>query len=302
MHWYANSYFGDYLMSKTSMKIEEMFSVSGKVIAITGAAGIIYSTVSRALSANGAKVALLDIHLEKVTALAGQINADGGQAIDIECNVLEMASIQAALKTIISKFGGCDVLINGAGGNRKGACVPADKSFTDLPLDELSKVFELNYKGTVQPSQVFCKHFAQVGRGVVINTSSMCALAPLTNVPGYSNAKAAVTNFTRWLAVQVKVDFPEADIRVNEIAPGFFDTSQNHHLLFESDDKTLTKRGHSIIAHTPMGRFGTPEELIGPIIAMISDAGSFLNGITFCVDGGFNVYSGVGPLDEKKRG
>jgi NAD(P)-dependent dehydrogenase (short-subunit alcohol dehydrogenase family) len=127
----------------------------------------------------------------------------------------------------------------------------------------------------------------------------MCALSPLTNVIGYSNAKAAVTNFTQWLAVQVKVDFPRANIRVNEIAPGFFDTNQNHRLLFEEDDKTLTSRGHSIIANTPQGRFGNPDELLGPILLLLSDAGSFMQGTTIPIDGGFNVYSGVGPLDDK---
>jgi len=128
----------------------------------------------------------------------------------------------------------------------------------------------------------------------------MSAILPLTNVIGYSNAKAAVTNLTRWLAVQVKVDFPNADIRVNEIAPGFLDTTQNHRLLFEEDDKTLTPRGRSIIANTPFGRFGDPQELLGPVVLLISDAGSFLHGVTIPVDGGFAIYSGVGPLDEKK--
>ena len=277
-----------------------MFDVSGKVIAVTGAGGILYSSIAKALAENGARVALLDLLGEKAEELAGEIKADGGEAIGIGCDVLDRDSMESALKAIIDAFGGCDALINGAGGNRKGACVAADSDFTKLSLDELDKVFELNYKGTVLPTQVFCTHFASQGKGNVINTTSMCALAPLTNVPGYSNAKAAVSNFTRWLAVQVKVDFPAADIRVNEIAPGFFDTTQNHALLFEEDDVTLTKRAESIIANTPMGRFGMPEELIGPIVLLLSDAGSFLDGVTLCVDGGFNVYSGVGPLDEKK--
>jgi len=280
-------------------KIKELFSVSGKVVAVTGAAGIIYSAVSRALAARGAKVALLDILGDKVQQVADEINADGGQAIGIECSVLDAASVNGALDSVLKAFGCCDALINGAGGNRKGACVPPDGRFTDLPLDELDRVFELNYKGTFLPSQIFCRYFAESGKGIVINTSSMSAFAPLTNVPGYSNAKSAVTNFTQWLAVQVKVDFPEAEIRVNEIAPGFLDTTQNHRLLFEPDDRTLTPRGRSIISHTPLGRFGDPLELVGPIILLLSDAGSFVHGATICVDGGFNVYSGVGPLDEK---
>jgi NAD(P)-dependent dehydrogenase (short-subunit alcohol dehydrogenase family) len=283
-----------------TVKVDELFNVSGQVVAVTGAAGVIYGAISKALAANGANVALLDILGDKVQATAEEIEADGGEAIGVECNVLDIESVRAALDAIAARFGRCDALINGAGGNRKGACVPPDGQFTELDLDELDKVFALNYKGTFLPSQVFCRYFAERGEGIVINTSSMSALAPLTNVPGYSNAKAAVTNLTQWLAVQVKVDYPEADIRVNEIAPGFLDTTQNHNLLFESDNETLTPRGESIIAHTPLGRFGDPEELVGPIILLLSKAGSFLHGITLCVDGGFNVYSGVGPLDEKR--
>jgi NAD(P)-dependent dehydrogenase (short-subunit alcohol dehydrogenase family) len=280
--------------------ITEMFGVAGQRIAVTGAGGILYGAICRALAANGARVALLDLAEPNVRALEAEIRAAGGEALAVPCNVLDEASMEAALAAVVEAFGGCDALINGAGGNRKGACVAPDSDFTQLALDELDRVFALNYKGTVLPTQVFCRHFAAVGAGNVINTSSMSALAPLTNVAGYSNAKAAVTNFTRWLAVQVKVDFPEADIRVNEIAPGFFDTTQNHHLLFEADDTTLTKRGHSILAHTPMGRFGNPDELIGPIVMLLSAAGSFLHGVTLCIDGGFSAYSGVGPLDEKR--
>jgi len=282
-----------------AVKVEEIFNISGKVVAVTGAAGVIYAAVSKALADNGAKVALLDVLGEKVRQLAEEIRQAGGQAIGIECSVLDAKSIEAALETIIGEYGRCDALINGAGGNRKGATVPPDGRFTELSLAELDKVFQLNYTGTVLPSQIFAEHFAEKGSGQIINTSSMSALAPLTNVAGYSNAKAAVTNFTRWLAVQVKVDFPRVDIRVNEIAPGFLDTTQNHRLLFEDDDRTLTMRGESIIAHTPMGRFGRPEELVGPIVLLLSEAGSFLHGVTLCVDGGFNVYSGVGPLNEK---
>ena len=282
-----------------TVKTRELFDVSGLVVAVTGAAGVIYGTLSRALAANGARVALLDILGDKVKDMAEEIKAEGGEAVGIECSVLDEQSIGAALERIVAEFGRCDALINGAGGNRKGACVPPDGKFTDLSVEELDKVFALNYKGTFLPSQVFCRYFAGVGKGIVINTSSMSALAPLTNVPGYSNAKAAVTNLTRWLAVQVKVDYPEADIRVNEIAPGFLDTTQNHDLLFDADGQ-LTPRGRSIIAHTPLDRFGDPEELLGPIVLLLSPAGSFLHGITLCVDGGFDVYSGVGPLDEKR--
>jgi len=280
--------------------VESLFNVSGKVVALTGAAGILYGNISKALGRNGVKVALLDIMGDKVEEIAAEIRAEGGDAIGIECSVLDGDSLQNALDKIVAEFGTCDALINGAGGNRKGACVAPDGDLTQMDLDEFDKVFMLNYKGTVLPTQIFCKYFAQKGEGSIINTSSMSSLAPLTNVAGYSNAKAAVTNFTRWLAVQVYVDFPNANIRVNEIAPGFFDTTQNHYLLFKEDDVTLTPRGESIIANTPMNRFGDPEELVGPIILLLSEAGSFLQGITLCIDGGFNIYSGVGPLDEKK--
>ena len=279
---------------------DRVFSISGKVVAITGAAGVIYGAIARGLAARGAKVALLDLLGDKAEELAAEIRADGGEAIGIACSVLDAESVSAALDRILREFGRVDVLINGAGGNRAGATVPRDATFTDLSLEEVDKVFALNYKGTFLPTQIFCKRFAQQGRGIIVNTSSMCSFAPLTNVPGYSNAKAAVTNFTQWLAVQVKVDYPDAEIRVNEIAPGFLDTTQNHRLLFEADDKTLTPRGRSIISHTPLGRFGDPEELLGPVLLLISDAGSFLHGTTIAVDGGFAVYSGVGPLDEKK--
>jgi len=281
------------------INIESLFSVKDKVVAITGAAGVIYGAISKALAKNGAKVAVMDILEEKAQEVAEEIKKDGGEAIAVKCNVLNLDSIQAALDAILEAYGTVDALINGAGGNKKEACVPPNGRFTELDLDAIDFVFALNYKGTFMPSQIFCKYFAQKGKGCIINTSSMCSIAPLTNVPGYSNAKAAVTNFTQWLAVQVKVDYPEADIRVNEIAPGFLDTTQNHHLLF-NEDNTLTLRGESIIHGTPADRFGDPDELVGPIILLLSDAGSFLHGVTLAVDGGFAVYSGVGPLDEKK--
>jgi len=279
----------------------DLFDITGKVVAITGAAGVIYSTMAKGLAARGAKVALLDLLADKAQEVADAIKQAGGEAIALPCNVLDADSIQAALDTIVQDFGRVEVLINGAGGNRAGATVPRDGKFTDLDPGELDKVFALNYKGTFLPTQIFCRYFAERGEGIIVNTSSMSAIMPLTNVPGYSNAKAAVTNFTQWLAVQVKVDYPEANIRVNEIAPGFLDTTQNHRLLFEEDDKTLTPRGESIIHNTPLGRFGDPTELLGPVILLISEAGSFLHGTTIAIDGGFAIYSGVGPLDEKKR-
>ena len=179
----------------------DVFDITGRVIAITGAAGVIYSTIAKGLAARGAKVALLDLLADKAEEVAEEIRGAGGEAIAIPCNVLDAGSIHAALDTILQDFDKVDVLINGAGGNRAGATVPRDGKFTDLDLGELDKVFALNYKGTFLPTQIFCKYFAERGEGIVVNTSSMSAIAPLTNVPGYSNAKAAVTNFTQWLAV-----------------------------------------------------------------------------------------------------
>ena len=190
-------------------KVEEVFSVSGKVVAVTGAAGVIYAAVSRALAANGAKVALLDLLGEKVAALAEEIRAAGGEAIGIECNVLEGESIEAALQAVVEAFGTCDALVNGAGGNRKGATVPPDGQFTSLPPEELEAVFRLNYLGTVLPSQIFADYFARRGDGCIINTSSMSALAPLTNVGGYSNALSLESarrrgvNYAEWLSTRL---------------------------------------------------------------------------------------------------
>jgi NAD(P)-dependent dehydrogenase (short-subunit alcohol dehydrogenase family) len=183
-------------------KQDALFSVSGKVVAITGAAGVIYGAIARGLAARGAKLALLDLLGDKAQEAADGIRAEGGEAIGVACNVLDTDSIAPALDTIIKSFGRVDVLINGAGGNRPGASVPRDGVFTDLSLEEVDKVFALNYKGTFLPTQIFCKYFAKQGKGIIVNTSSMCSFAPLTNVPGYSNAKAAVTNFTQWLATR----------------------------------------------------------------------------------------------------
>jgi NAD(P)-dependent dehydrogenase (short-subunit alcohol dehydrogenase family) len=213
---------------------------------------------------------------------------------------MDRGSIEAALDSLVkcATFGNVDVLINGAGGNQKAATVQADQRFTNLDPDAIRRVIDLNLLGTVIPSQVFCSHFAAVGRGVIINTSSMCAFAPLTNVPGYSAAKAAVSNFTRWLAVQMRRDYPGTDIRVCEIAPGFLISDQNRALLVNADG-SFTVRADSILRHTPMGRFGEPDELVGALVFLMSKAGSFMNGTTITIDGGFSAFSGVGPLNEQ---
>jgi len=290
------------------MNQDPLFDVSDKVVAVTGAAGVIYSHVARELAKRGAKVALLDIAREEpgnpesslvAETTAKEIRASNGRAIALYCDVLDHESVGGALTKTVEALGNVDVLINGAGGNKKEACVSPDGKFLDLDLTAVDAVFELNYKGTFIPSKIFCQHFAANGHGVIINTSSMCACAPLTDVPGYSGAKAAVSNLTGWLANQVRVDLPDADIRVNEIRPGFLVTNQNRHLLYSDD--VLTDRGKSIIHNTPLGRFGKPEELVGVIIMLMAEAGSFLHGTAINIDGGFANYAGVGPLNAKRH-
>ncbi|HAI98672.1 TPA: D-mannonate oxidoreductase [Candidatus Peribacteria bacterium] len=289
------------------MNQDPLFYIDGKVIVITGAAGVIYSHVAQALASRGAAVALLDVKRVdpqnhhsplQAEATAQAIRDAGGRALALFCNVFHVDGVKAALREVVLQLGNVDVLINGAGGNQKAATVQPTQKFTELPLDAMRSVVDLNLMGTFIPCQVFCEHFAQIGQGVIINTSSMCAFAPLTNIPGYSAAKAAVTNLTRWLAAQVRVDFPGTVIRVNEIAPGFLITEQNRNLLLNPDESPKP-RAVSVLRRTPMGRFGEPEELVGALVFLMSQASTFVTGTTVVVDGGFAACSGVGPLDEK---
>jgi NAD(P)-dependent dehydrogenase (short-subunit alcohol dehydrogenase family) len=269
-----------------------MFDVSGKCVAITGGAGVLCGAMARALAGRGAKVAVLDIMDEAAAGLCDEITRAGGTALPIHCNVLEKTSVERALAETLAKLGRADVLVNGAGGNRKEAtCVPPVEFF-DLPNDALRAVFDLNCLGTMLPSQVFGRHFAQRGQGVIVNISSMNAFRPLTNIAAYSAAKAAVSNFTQWLAVYM-AQRHSPNIRVNAIAPGFFLTEQNRFLLTDEKTGELTGRGEQIISHTPAGRFGEPEELVGTLIWLISEAAKFVNGCVVPVDGGFNAYAGV---------
>ena len=271
---------------------DDLFDVTGKCVAITGGAGVLCGTMSRALAARGAKVAVLDIMDDAAAALCEEITSAGGTAFPVHCNVLESESVKAALATTLEKLGRVDVLINGAGGNKKQATCSPPVEFFDLPADAVRWVFELNCLGTILPSQVFGRHLAQRGEGVIVNISSMAALRPLTNVVGYAAAKAAVSNFTQWLAVYM-CQRHSANIRVNAIAPGFFLTAQNRFLLTDEKTGEPTPRGRQIIDHTPAGRYGGPEELVGTLVWLISDAARFVTGIVVPVDGGFSAYSGV---------
>ena len=271
---------------------DTLFSVEGKVAALTGGAGVLCSEMALALARRGAKVAVLDIMDAPAAALCGQIGSAGGTAVAVHCNVLDKSSIEQAHAEVAERLGPVDVLVNGAGGNKKEAtCLPPESLFFDLPADAIRWVFELNCMGTILPSQVFGRHMADRGAGVIVNLSSMCAFTPLTRVAGYSAAKAAVSNFTQWLATYMAQNH-STEIRVNAIAPGFFLTEQNRFLL-QAEDGTPTPRGRQIIDGTPMGRYGRPAELIGTLVWLISDASKFVTGVVVPVDGGFDAFSGV---------
>ena len=267
-------------------------SLAQKVAVITGAGGVLCSTITRALAAQKVKVAVLDLMPEAAQKVVDQIKASGGQALAVKNNVLDKSDLQAARDKILAEFGQIDILINGAGGNKREATTSKDLSFFDLPESALKFVFELNILGTILPSQVFGKVLAEKGQGSILNISSMSAFAPLTNVVGYSAAKAAVSNFTAWLAVHISQNYSK-DVRVNAIAPGFFLTEQNRFLLTDEKTGQLTLRGQTIIDHTPTGRFGDPEDLLGCVLWLLSDAAGFIHGTVIPIDGGFNAFSGV---------
>lgn len=281
------------------------FSVdlSGKVAMVTGGGGVLCGSMAKALAESGAAVAVADLRKEAADAVAEEIVAAGGNAIGVACNVLEMESLNAANAKVEEALGPVDILVNGAGGNHpkgttsKEYLFPEDleetveglTTFYDLDPAGVEFVFNLNFLGTLLPTQAFTKKMAKKGRGTVINISSMNAFTPLTKIPAYSGAKAAVSNFTQWLAVHMS----QVGIRVNAIAPGFFLTDQNRALLTQ-DDGALTPRGATIVSQTPMGKFGAPEDLVGALLWLVSDeAAGFVTGTVIPVDGGFSAFSGV---------
>jgi NAD(P)-dependent dehydrogenase (short-subunit alcohol dehydrogenase family) len=268
------------------------FSVKDKVFAITGGAGILCSEMASQINEHGAKIAVIDLLADKAQKLADELNAKRGEATasGFGCDVTDKASVEAACAAVLEKFGRVDVLINGAGGNKAEANTSPGRSFFDLPKQALDSVFNLNLMGTVLPSQVFGKAMAVQGSGNIINICSMSGIRPLTNVMGYSAAKAAVANFTQWLATWFCLNVSKT-IRVNAIAPGFLLTDQNRDLLRDKATGEPTPRSAHIIAQTPMGRYGEPEELVGAIIFLASDASSFITGTVLPIDGGFSVYS-----------
>jgi len=269
----------------------KLFSLTDKTIVITGGTGVLGQTMVKGLAAAGASVAILGRRKEVAEALAKEVRSSGGQAIAVKADVLDREALTKARESILQEFGSIQILVNAAGGNMPGAIVPPDKTFFDLNLDDFQKVVDLNLMGTVLPTQVFSEDMAKRKKGVIINIASMAAFRPLTRVVGYSAAKAAVENFTQWLAIEMAKKFGEG-IRVNAISPGFFLTEQNRTLLTNTDG-SYTARGQAAINQTPFARFGKPEELIGTLIWLCSDASLFVTGVNVPVDGGFNVFSGV---------
>ena len=274
--------------------------LSGKVAVVTGAGGVLCSEFAKVLARAGAKVALLNRTLEKAQRVADEINAAGGVAIAYGCNVLDKAQTYAVAEQVLRDLGPCDILINGAGGNNPSATTDKEyyedgdidsdtKSFFDLDEEGVESVFNLNFLGTLIPTQAFARQMLGREGCSILNISSMNAFTPLTKIPAYSGAKAAVTNFTQWLAVH----FSRQGIRVNAIAPGFFSTAQNAALLW-NEDGTPTARTGKILAATPMGRFGEREELAGAVLFLLNnEAAGFITGVTIPIDGGFSAYSGV---------
>ena len=269
-----------------------MFEVKDKIIAITGAGGVLCGTMAKHLAKAGAKIAVLDLNEDAAVKIADEIKAEGGTAVAVKCNVLEKETLEAAKEKINSELGKIDILINGAGGNDKRATTSEKLPFFDMPADAVRFVFDLNFLGAFLPTQVFAKDMTEGGEGVILNISSMNAFRPLTKIPAYSAAKAAVSNFTQWLAVHMCQNYSRS-IRVNAIAPGFFITEQNRFLVTDKRTGNYTPRGQSIVDHTPMDRFGEAEELNGTVQWLLSDAAKFVTGIVVPVDGGFSAFSGV---------
>ncbi len=278
-------------------------NLNGRVAVVTGGGGVLCGGFAKDLARQGMKVAILDLRLEAAQKVADEIKAEGFEATGFECNVLEKASMEKARQEILEAYGTCDLLINGAGGNNPKGNTTKEKfqmcdlentseeikTFFDLDPSGIEFVFNLNFLGTLIPTQVFAKDMIGKSYATIINISSMNSYKPLTKIPAYSAAKAAISNFTQFMAVH----FSEVGLRVNAIAPGFFSTNQNKALLY-NEDGSLTPRSEKILGHTPLGRFGVPEDLTGALLFLADDNYSkFVTGVIIPVDGGFSAYSGV---------
>ena len=271
--------------------VKNYFDIKGKVAVMTGACGILGTTIVKYFASQGAKVVLLDLERasELGVKIVSEIKADGGEACFLATNVLDKSVLEDNYARIMEMYGRIDILLNAAGGNMASATVPPDKSIFDLDVDAVKKVTELNLFGTIIPTMVFAKAMVEQKSGSIINFASESALRPLTRVAGYGVAKAAVANWTKWLCAELAMKFGEG-LRVNAIAPGFLLTNQNRTLL-TNPDGSLTDRSHTILAHTPVGRFLEPEELLGTLHWLASDASRAVTGTVAVVDGGFDAFS-----------
>jgi NAD(P)-dependent dehydrogenase (short-subunit alcohol dehydrogenase family) len=273
--------------------MQNRFDLSGRIAVVTGATGVLCSAMCHGLADAGATVVAIARNQEKIDALVADLQAKGATTLGISADVLDKPSLKAALQQVMDAYGRVDILINGAGGNRSDATtMPGERTFFDLPQEATEWVFNLNFTGAVLTSQVFGEVMAEQGTGVILNVSSMASYQPMTRVFAYAGAKAAINNFTQWLAVYMN-DQHSKEIRVNAIAPGFFLGEQNRYLLIDKDSGELTERGQLIIDHTPMNRFGDADDLVGTMLWLVSDASKFVTGIVVPVDGGFMSFSGV---------
>lgn len=279
-------------MPDPNLDLENLFNVRGQVAILTGGGGNLCSTMARALAWAGVKVALADLRAEACDPVVETIRQEGGEAMGVGCDVTDPESIAAMHRQVVDAFGTVDILVNGAGGNNPKATATPDLSFFDLDPAAIRQVMDLNFLGTVLPCREVGRAMGERGRGCIINISSMAADRPLTRVVSYAAAKAAVSNFTKWLAVYMAQEFNPA-IRVNAIAPGFFLTNQNRFLLIDKESGSLTDRGKTIISQTPAKRFGEARELLGTVLWLASPASAFVTGTVVPIDGGFSAFSGV---------
>jgi NAD(P)-dependent dehydrogenase (short-subunit alcohol dehydrogenase family) len=273
-------------------ELTQLYDFSGKTAVVTGGTGVLGGEFACALVGCGANVTVLDRNPKLPDALKRPMDAGPGKYLVVFADVLDRALLDEAVQTVRAEFGRADFLVNAAGGNHPEATTTPERSFFDLPREALDFVLDLNLVGTILSCQAFGRQMAERGDGVILNVSSMNAFTPLTHIPAYSAAKAGVSNFTQWLAVHMAQEYSPG-IRVNAIAPGFFLTRQNRFLLIDEQTGELTPRGRQVISHTPMGRLGVPEDLLGTVLWLLSPASSFVTGTVIPVDGGFSAYRGV---------
>ncbi len=277
---------------KTDQQLKDLFGIEGKTAVVTGGSGELGQAMAQALARAGAQVAILGRRVEAAQKVVDAINSQGGKSLALACDVTDHNALDTAQKEIYKQFGVVDILVNGAGGNHPQATTSPTLSFFDLEDAAIHHVLALNFTGTLKTCQVFGQEMARHKQGIIINIASMNSLRPLTRIPAYSAAKAAIVNFTQWLAVHMAQEY-SPNIRVNAIAPGFFLTEQNRFLLTDANSSNYTARGQSILAHTPMGRLGEADDLISTLLWLISPGSRFVTGIVVPVDGGFSAFSGV---------